>query len=303
MDLHQLEHFVAIVEEGSITKAAKRLHFAQSSLSSSLRSLETELGAALFTRRRSGMQLTDPGAALLPGARRVLSELEQARDAVAAACGLLRGTVRVASIPATHRLDLCGVLNDYRAAHADVVVRLEYGSASQMIAAVAAGAVDFGITPAIAVMPPEVQFTRLARLPLVMICSKKHVLTVRAHLTPSDVPLEEVLDLSPSWAARQLFDSYLGVPGRVPRIELDSWEDMVTMVGRGLGIGYSPTGLVIPEDHPELAFVELVAAPPWELGIATKGHGPSGRASCALMAAYRNYFNRWAGDGAGVRPA
>jgi DNA-binding transcriptional LysR family regulator len=286
MDLHQLEHFVAIAEEGSITKAAARLHFAQSSLSSSLRSLENELGASLFTRRRSGMSLTDPGAALLPAARRVLSELEQARDSVAAARGLLRGTVRVASIPATHRIDLCRVLSDYRAVHSDVVVHLEYGSASQLLRAVAVGAVDFAVTPRVAVMPSEVEFRGIVALPLVLICSRDHPLAGRENLKPGEIRKAELVDLSTSWAARQLFDRYLGDPGRLPRIELNSWEDMVAMVERGIGIGYSPTGIVETDQRAGLSFVNLAGAPPWELGIATKGQGPTGPASRALMAAF-----------------
>jgi DNA-binding transcriptional LysR family regulator len=292
MDLHQLEHFVAIVEEGSITKAAARLHFAQSSLSSSLRSLENELGAPLFTRRRSGMSLTDPGAALLPAARRVLGELEQAREAVAAARGRLRATVRVASIPATHRIDLCQVLSDYRAAHGDVVVHLQYGSASQMVRAVAAGAVDFAVTPPVAAMPSDVEFRGLLELPLVLICPRDHPLAGRDNVTPREIRQSELLDLSASWAARQLFDRYLGDPGRVCRIELDSWEDMMAMVERGMGIGYSPTGLMKTEHHAGLSFVTLHGAPRWELGIATKGQGPTGRASRALMGAFHECLAR-----------
>jgi DNA-binding transcriptional LysR family regulator len=61
---------------------------------------------------------------------------------------------------------------------------------------------------------------------------------------------------------------------------------MVAMVERGIGIGYSPTGIVETDQRAGLSFVNLAGAPPWELGIATKGQGPTGRASRALMAAF-----------------
>ncbi|MGY1619445.1 LysR family transcriptional regulator [Geodermatophilus sp. SYSU D00691] len=72
VELRQLEDFVAVVDEGSITRAAARLHMVQSSLSASLLALEKELGADLFIRGRQGAGLTDAGRAPLQPARAAL---------------------------------------------------------------------------------------------------------------------------------------------------------------------------------------------------------------------------------------
>src|SRR5918911_976258 len=79
VELRQLEHFLAVAEEGSFTRAAARLYMVQSSLSSSLLGLERELGTQLFNRRPRGAELTETGRALLGHARRVMTEAEQAR--------------------------------------------------------------------------------------------------------------------------------------------------------------------------------------------------------------------------------
>ena len=73
MELRQLDHFVAIAEDGSFTKAARRLNYVQSALSVSVQALERELGVRLFDRTTHRVALTDAGDALLPAARRALA--------------------------------------------------------------------------------------------------------------------------------------------------------------------------------------------------------------------------------------
>jgi len=94
VELRQLEYFLAVVEEGSFTRAAASVYMVQSSLSASLLSLERELGTELFIRGRRGAELTDAGRAFLGPARAALRAVDGARDAVAEVTGLLRGSVR-----------------------------------------------------------------------------------------------------------------------------------------------------------------------------------------------------------------
>src|SRR5258708_39043583 len=94
MDIRQLEQFVAIAEERSFTRAARRLSYVQSALSVSIQSLERELGVRFFDRTTHRVVLTDAGEALLPSARRTLTSAEETRDLAAAVKGVLRGRLR-----------------------------------------------------------------------------------------------------------------------------------------------------------------------------------------------------------------
>jgi DNA-binding transcriptional LysR family regulator len=78
MDFRELSAFVAVVEEGGMTAASRRLHVSQSALSQTVSALERELGVTLLERTSTGVRPTDAGKALLVEARAVLARYHQA---------------------------------------------------------------------------------------------------------------------------------------------------------------------------------------------------------------------------------
>src|SRR5580698_9939194 len=79
MDLRQLRYFVGIVQAGSLSRAADRLHVAQSAISHHLASLESELEKQLVTRGPKGILLTEAGNVLYRHAEVILRHVEQAK--------------------------------------------------------------------------------------------------------------------------------------------------------------------------------------------------------------------------------
>ncbi|MCE0494844.1 LysR family transcriptional regulator [Vibrio salinus] len=98
MELRQLRHFISVVEEGSISAAARASNLAQPAISSSIKKLEQELKMPLFNRRDRGIELTKAGQEFLSYARQIINHAQDAKLAMQAMEGLDQGQVEI-SVP------------------------------------------------------------------------------------------------------------------------------------------------------------------------------------------------------------
>lgn len=106
VELRHLRYFSAVVEAGSLTAAAARLHLSQPSLSTAISGLETELGVRLLTRTPRGVEPTSAGRYLLDASSRVLGEVDDIRSALARFGAGTSGSLTMAVVPTLswHRL-------------------------------------------------------------------------------------------------------------------------------------------------------------------------------------------------------
>lgn len=124
MRYRRLAYFIAVAEELSFTRAAARLHMAQPPLSQQIALLETELGAQLFDRSRRAIRLTAAGAALLPEARRLLTDLDRTMRSVRRVADGAVGRLTVGFVPSAANGALPAVLRAHRATRPDVELQL-----------------------------------------------------------------------------------------------------------------------------------------------------------------------------------
>jgi DNA-binding transcriptional LysR family regulator len=144
-DLTDLRLFLHVAEAGSVTAGAGRAGLALASASERVRSMEEECGALLLERLHRGVRLTQAGRALAHHARTILDASERMRGELALYGRGVKGHVRALAITAALSEHLPVPLAAFLAAHPQVDLDLEEGLSREIVQAVAAGRVDFGV--------------------------------------------------------------------------------------------------------------------------------------------------------------
>lgn len=119
VELRHLRYFVAVVEEGQISAAARRLHLAQPALTQAIQALEQAIGVTLLERHPRGVTPTAAGARLFSGAKATIASAEET-VALAREVAPERRTVTVGAIPAAPRLG--EIAAAFRRAHPDIAI-------------------------------------------------------------------------------------------------------------------------------------------------------------------------------------
>ncbi len=146
MEEVQLRNFLAVVQSGSISLAAKTLGVAQPSLSQQVLRLEDELKMTLFSRSARGVALTDAGRVFRDHAREILSAMQRARDHVAAYEATPHGPVNLVVRSSTNRLLGVPLIIACRQRFPEVAIRVQEATSGVIRRSVMAAAnVDLAI--------------------------------------------------------------------------------------------------------------------------------------------------------------
>ena len=267
MELRDLGYFLACLDEGHLTRAAKRLHVAQPTLSHALARLEVEAGERLLERPRKGrprITATPAGKLLEERARRALAEVRGFADDLSALRGVVRGHLRVGSMQTLNSTLVPRPLARFALDHPEVQVSLHTLAAEDIPAALVEGRIDVGL---IAGAPAQV----LGGLEARRLCSEELVAIVR-HEDPlakrRAVPLHKLADHGFVMVLQGTFTSGLIVEacrkaGFAPRVllRLESGEAIREVVRAGLGITILPAGYLGRRD-PSLRAVRLTQPTP-----------------------------------------
>lgn len=124
MNWNQLRYAVAVAEEGSVTRAAQKLYLAQPSLSLSIKSLEQELGLALFAREQGTLTPTYAGELFVEWAKATLRSYDQLTLKLADIAGERRSLLRVGISPHRSAILMPVILEQFYGAHPECEVRL-----------------------------------------------------------------------------------------------------------------------------------------------------------------------------------
>lgn len=292
MELRHLEYFVAVAEERHFTRAAERLRVSQSGLSASVRALERELDAKLFVRTTRSVELTEAGRALLAEATRTLAGARAAKEAVAAAQGLLRGTLAVGTEQCIAGVDVPRLLARFRAEHPGVEVRLRQAGSGALAEHVAAGRLDLAFVALCGPPPAGVSLTPLTEEPLVLLCHPGHELARRPQPEArwGELKGEVLVDFQPDWGVRRLTDRAFAAAGvdRQVALEVNDVHSLLELVEQGLGVAVVPRHFARKPEAAALCALALTEGPQpvWEVCVAQRDGdtgSPAARKLCELL--------------------
>ena len=145
MEFRQIQYFITLYEDGSVTRAARRLHIVQSALSMQMAKLEAEVGQRLFVRTPQGMQPTPEGRRLYRLFLPVVTGYQRAREQVVEATGELNGEVRFGMIATIAQGVLVDAILEFSSAHPKVELSMTDGFSGDLIDAVALGQLDAAV--------------------------------------------------------------------------------------------------------------------------------------------------------------
>lgn len=193
MTLDQLRHLVALVEEGSFTRAAERVYLSQPALSVQIRKLEEELGVRLFDRRQG--RPTEAGEAVAARARRVLEEVERLRALARGEEALFQGPLRVGVIPTLAPYLLPKLLPRLAARYPGLEVSVREELTPSILQGLLEGRLDAGLVGT-EERAPGLQGLRLFTEEFLAYVSPDHPLYAQESLHPLEIPLEDTWVLS-----------------------------------------------------------------------------------------------------------
>lgn len=142
MDIRQLTYFLAVAEEGLITKAAQRLHITQSPLSQQMIALEKELNVRLFQRDKKHIVLTKAGCLLKRRAEQLIALAQNTRTEVQETAHGLQGRLTIGTINSSGRSLLPGVITGFHKSYPQISFDLRQGDTPHLLELLNAHLID-----------------------------------------------------------------------------------------------------------------------------------------------------------------
>jgi DNA-binding transcriptional LysR family regulator len=232
--LAALRTFVAVVDAGSLSRAAAELGVSQPSVSIQIAGLERACRVPLL-RRRPKLDLTEAGRDLLVRARLILGRLEQFEVSVDALRTLQRGRLCVGlSGPHLAMRRIAGFI----AAHPGIAVSTRIGNTSELLAEVAQCRVDVALVAMVAPMA-SLSCTRIHDLRLALCVPHGHPLADRARVAPKALAGLPFIGREEGSVTRQVAERVFAAAGVAPdlRFEVTGREAMKEAIVAGLGVG------------------------------------------------------------------
>lgn len=235
--LRQIEIFKAVIETGTVSRAARALHMSQPAASKMLANLEADTGLDLFDRARGRLRPTERGIRLYEEVDRIFAGLRQVEQAVDNLRREEHSRLRIGVMPGLSGPFICDVVTAFLQRHPNVHISLGARSSQFIVEWMRSGQLDFGIVT-MSVDDPHLHSESLLEYPLVCVMPKGHHLAAKDWVTIDDVAQERMISFAEGSHTRMKLDEIFYSNGLKPNVVLDASnaQNVCELVARGIGI-------------------------------------------------------------------
>lgn len=247
MDIRQIQYFVALYEEGSITKAAKRMHVVQPAISQQIKRLEANADVQLFERDPHGVTPNALAHRFYHHCIGVLTELEQARAVLSQGSSHLGGKLVVGSQASFNQYVMGQTLATFHQLCPDVAILARDGYRSDLIEWLIQGELDFALLSTTQDLLN--MHTRMVSREDLVVVGHCETLGARDVLKGHELSAFKLILPSRHKSLRNLIDSQFGLHGLIlqPRMEIDSLQSLLQLALRPGWLSIVPSTTVLPE--------------------------------------------------------
>jgi DNA-binding transcriptional LysR family regulator len=249
MELRHLRYFVAVAEEGHVTRAAERLGIQQPPLSQQIRALERELDAPLFRRKPRGVELTPAGQALFDAARAILARADEAVVATRRAALGEAGRIGIGfTSSASFHPFVPRAIRAFREAYKLVALALEESGTTELVDALRARTIDAAFVRSPVGESPDLVVRPLLAEPMVAALPSGHRLATPGGVVPLAALAGETFILYRRPVGPGLHDAIIAACDRAgfsPAIgqEAPRMLSTLSLVAAGLGVTVVPASM------------------------------------------------------------
>jgi DNA-binding transcriptional LysR family regulator len=282
MNLRQLDAFLAVMRNGSVTNAASELHVSQPAVSRLIAALEESLGLNLFRRAGNRIQPTPEASILFREAQRAFSGLEEIRRSALALKNVEAGHLRIASVPAYTTHFVSAAMGRFSARFPMVNLSLTTGTSETVARWVASRICDVGVVRG--KQPSEgLVHEALASLDGICVFAPGHPLEKKKVIAPDDLNGHDYVSYVADTGLRRNIEGVLAESNIRRRILLQTpyMTDLYELVSHGLGVAIANpftaahqlgTTLRARRFVPSVRFDCFILRPPnEELSLAAQG--------------------------------
>jgi Transcriptional regulator len=261
VEIHQLQYVLEVAKQRHFTRAADEICVAQSSLSQQITKLEEELGIKIFDRTTRSVFPTAAGEEFIDYARRILDEIEAAKQCMQSYVGLSRGKINIGAITTLETIDFVSLITAFHNTYPGLYLNISTNGSYRLTELVKTGEINVAmLTPPMDTETDDLEYYPLGEDEFVLVASIHHPFAKKEIADLAQFANEDFIFPSPDQSIYKIYMKACREAGFSPNIVCQSShsETALALVAAGMGLSFFPLDTLKATNAPGVMAIRLV---------------------------------------------